>query len=715
MQSCLWPFYFFLIVCLSININFLFLNSFYKQHEDANEENLSNKCNVQTITNTPETCSDEQTVESTNEHQDVTLKSFVCLEGEVVVEDSPVMSDESILIRHLAMKNNQSTETDLNETNQAECTNDHQTNGEHVDHPYYRFDDSDSSSMSNRREEASGCELGSVTFKSLLCLDGEVQISDQSLAITDESTLVKDLALGSHLPSLGTKTQISKEYTDALSVNCQPMNHSYCNVKDHVASSEENSQSTADAMFHTSQLTDEYVITRCEKTTANHSDDEHTDPSERHDKPSNRQGEITFKSLSCSGVEIADLSKMSEMSLCMVNPAEEQGQHCLNDISQNDDQSIAVLTPGIKHVDHVYCQITEDDLLMKNLSSDIEVCTKSQIFQASLTEKSKNADGHITLHQENIIDKLSGDFMCLEMEASENVASQQLSALSHYENKVGSSDIVQSLGDAKHKLPNDDNLIIAEKVVEKHLDHHLEANFSHAEETLVLSSPQDAVPKFAESESDNVNGNAMGLKEQGILPEIEVMRLCDQTGDAVSVPPDHTSAIPLTGPCTPKMSAVSRTVSHDHTLSHLWPELPESPMPPPQFNSTTLANTFSFTPIPAKPPQEKDLDAKVASGDDQRVLNDPPVLSNGPLQEQLRQMAKLLMLASGKVVAPTPAPVNHCNVSVGTSPVQKRSVSVWGTPVQQVEKSINTSAVVEIVKEVPVSDACTITDSLLWK
>ncbi|XP_057186708.1 sperm-associated antigen 5 isoform X1 [Triplophysa rosa] len=689
------------------------------KHEDAIEETFSNKCNVQTITNTPEAYSDEQTVEATDEHQDVTLKSFVCLEGEVVVEDEPAISDESILIRRLAMENNRSTETDLNETNQVECTNDHQTNEEHVDHPYShvcRSDDTDFSSMSNQREEASGCELGSVTFKPLVCLDGEVQVSDQSSVITDEPILVKDPALGNHLPSLGTKTHISEEYTEALSVNNQPMDHSYCDLKAHVASSEE---STADAMFHPSQSTDQYVTTHCEKNAANHSDDELTDLSdlsERHHEPSSRQGEITLKSLNCFGVEIeiADLSKMSEMSLCMVNPAKEQGQHCLNDISHNDGQSIAVLTPGSKHVDHFYCHLTEDDLLMERSSSEIEVCTKSQMFPESLTEKSENADGHITLPYENITDKMSGSFMCLEMEASKNVASQHLSPLSHYENKMRSSDVVQSLSDDKHKLPNDDNFIISGNVVKKHLDHRLEADFSHAEETSGLSSPRDAVSKIAESESNNVNNNALGLKEEGILPEIEVMRLCDQTGDAVSVPPDPTSAIPLTGPCTPKMSAVSRTVSHEHTLSRLWPELPESPMPPPQFNSTTLANTFSFTPIPAKPPQEKDLEAKMASGDIQKVLNDPPVFSNGPLQEQLRQMAELLMLASGKVVARTPAPVNHCNASVGTSPVQKRSFSVWGTPVQRVERSMNTSTVVEIVKDVPVSDASTRTDSLLW-
>ncbi len=46
---------------------------------------------------------------ATDEHQDVILKSFVCLEGEVVVEDESVMSEESVLIRRLALEDNEPT------------------------------------------------------------------------------------------------------------------------------------------------------------------------------------------------------------------------------------------------------------------------------------------------------------------------------------------------------------------------------------------------------------------------------------------------------------------------------------------------------------------------------------------------------------------------------------------------------------------------------
>lgn len=90
-------------------------------------------------------------------------------------------------------------------------------------------------------------------------------------------------------------------------------------------------------------------------------------------------------------------------------------------------------------------------------------------------------------------------------------------------------------------------------------------------------------------------------------------------------------------------------------------------------------------------------DARSSAADHQQLKNAPQVLGDGPLQEQLRQMAEMLMVASGKVFARAPAAV------------EMRSACVWSSPVQQTERSTNTSAALEV------SDACTSTDSLLWK
>lgn len=148
----------------------------------------------------------------------------------------------------------------------------------------------------------------------------------------------------------------------------------------------------------------------------------------------------------------------------------------------------------------------------------------------------------------------------------------------------------------------------------------------------------------------------------------------------------------------PQTPSSVRSVMRDHTAEiparHLCPELPESPL----LNSTSLANDdYACTPVPQDPAQKKDVGLKVASADHQQLKNAPQVLGDGPLQEQLRQMAEMLMVASGKVFARAPAAV------------EMRSACVWSSPVQQTERSTNTSAALEV------SDACTSTDSLLWK
>ncbi|XP_072533269.1 sperm-associated antigen 5 isoform X2 [Salminus brasiliensis] len=183
-------------------------------------------------------------------------------------------------------------------------------------------------------------------------------------------------------------------------------------------------------------------------------------------------------------------------------------------------------------------------------------------------------------------------------------------------------------------------------------------------------------------------------------------------GDAVPVHSQLWSALTLQDPSTPRNKALSSSVLRGHgegnLESRLWPELPESPLPPPQFNSTALP----LTPTSAQPHKRREVKASVRPKEKAPAL-DFSAMGKGPLQQQLRQMAELLILASGKIAAPpTPAPAQCHNAEVGTTPVGRHSAAAWTTPVQWAERSVNTSALVEVVKEV--SDACTSTDPLLW-
>ncbi|KAG9275751.1 sperm-associated antigen 5 isoform X2 [Astyanax mexicanus] len=236
---------------------------------------------------------------------------------------------------------------------------------------------------------------------------------------------------------------------------------------------------------------------------------------------------------------------------------------------------------------------------------------------------------------------------------------------------------------------------------------------------LSLQVPQAAV----ELEASGVRDSALGLS--GVHSGSEVLRaesvqecLCD----AVPLHSQLWSALTLQDPSTPRNKALNSSAlqgpDEGNMESRLWPELPDSPLPPPQFNSTA----FPLTPTPIPKPNRRDArvqDGLKGAGVRQKekvAALDFSSVGKGPLQQQLQQMAELLILASGKIIAPaTPVlPAQRHAVAVGTTPVGRHSAAAWTTPVQRAERSVNTSALVEVVKQTEVSDASTSTDPLLW-
>lgn len=153
----------------------------------------------------------------------------------------------------------------------------------------------------------------------------------------------------------------------------------------------------------------------------------------------------------------------------------------------------------------------------------------------------------------------------------------------------------------------------------------------------------------------------------------------------------------------------------------LWAEHLESPMPRPLFNSTALG---------CKP--QPDLAAELVEDVDVRpcampqsevekpALDNIPFIPDGPLQQQLRQMAEFLFLASGKmgpaaVSAPAAPPPAAITVPlVRAPPAESHSVCVGTSPMKCVDHSINTSGQFERKRDFSVVDSCTLTDPLLW-
>uniref|UniRef100_A0A3Q1EGB6 Sperm associated antigen 5 n=1 Tax=Acanthochromis polyacanthus TaxID=80966 RepID=A0A3Q1EGB6_9TELE len=145
----------------------------------------------------------------------------------------------------------------------------------------------------------------------------------------------------------------------------------------------------------------------------------------------------------------------------------------------------------------------------------------------------------------------------------------------------------------------------------------------------------------------------------------------------------------------------------------------DSPIPCPLFNSTALGAKPSADPVtePVENLAEK-LCAAPQSKVEKPVL-DVPLIPDGPLQQQLRQMAEFLLLASGKmglagVSASVAAPTAFMAPSAGTPPAESYSVCVGTSPVKLVDHSLNTSGLFERKREFTVVDACTVTDPILW-
>ncbi|XP_041839974.1 sperm-associated antigen 5 [Melanotaenia boesemani] len=147
-------------------------------------------------------------------------------------------------------------------------------------------------------------------------------------------------------------------------------------------------------------------------------------------------------------------------------------------------------------------------------------------------------------------------------------------------------------------------------------------------------------------------------------------------------------------------------------------EIMESPMPRPLFNSTAV----SVKPQPGSATeQNEDLGRKLCAAP--RSVVEKPVLDNPLVPEaqlhQFRQMVELLVSACGKMgpavfSVSAPPPSESLAPPQRVPPLESHSVCVGTSPVKLTERSLNTSGLFERKREFSVVDSCTVTDPLLW-
>lgn len=136
----------------------------------------------------------------------------------------------------------------------------------------------------------------------------------------------------------------------------------------------------------------------------------------------------------------------------------------------------------------------------------------------------------------------------------------------------------------------------------------------------------------------------------------------------------------------------------------LFEEHLESPMPRPLFNSTVLG----AKPQPGSAAEQEDSGRKPQS-------EAAPLIPEGQLQQQLRQMAEFLIMACGKMgSASAPTPAAFRSPSEEAVPAGSRSICVGTSPVRTTDHGLNTSGIFVRKREFSVADSCTVTEPLIW-
>ncbi|KAK9540510.1 hypothetical protein VZT92_002957 [Zoarces viviparus] len=141
----------------------------------------------------------------------------------------------------------------------------------------------------------------------------------------------------------------------------------------------------------------------------------------------------------------------------------------------------------------------------------------------------------------------------------------------------------------------------------------------------------------------------------------------------------------------------------------LWAEPMDSPMPQPLFNSTALGCKPQSDPVTEPVGDVAAKPCAVPQPEVEKPAVDIPLIPDGPLQQQLRQMAEFLFLASTNMV-----PAAVVVPSAKATSAESHSVCLGTTPVKWLDRSVNTSGQFERKRNVSVVDSCTLTDPLLW-
>lgn len=591
---------------------------------------------------------------ATEDFADVTWKPLACQGGEVQISDVTTIQDETIPMPPPLFSPYLECST-LNTTNLSVLSQQHKE--QHADHPYCcgGGDVPPSSSANAVVFEEPARRLKDITFKSFNCTGGEIQISDIT-KLQDETVPVLAEQTSACTESSNYHPSISTTEEDVHNTS-EHLDHPYCNIK--------------------------------------------LDPS-----------------------PLNDTCVIQEALPGIINAAEEA---CCSNFVLPDDQiknEVCVKSASLKSSG---IEIEEPDGVLLSQEGSSLPRDEVLIFPAldynsinSLNKKDENEEKYEKLSNKNS-DSFNSNLSGLDKLPLPHESCKESFHKSYSSPVLEKGAMLPSLQPRDRQTPAG-SLTPAEE------------NQEHVSQEHVDKGPHQT--SDAKDSAIGASGNAAGLYNSAEKPGAEI--LCDVL-KVLSECPSVASALQL-GQLSPAVRRASLFLSEakkalptdqfliedsaleaDKSLlanvkvnpAGLWAEQLMSPMPHPLFNSTVVASKHqpsvmeNLAQNPCVAPQPEVL----------KPVVETPLIPDGPLQQQLRQMAEFLLFASGKInpvsaSAPLPPPTVS---AVQSNPVGSHSVCVGTSPVKFIEHSVNTSGQFEKRRDFSVVDTCTLTDPLLWK
>ncbi|KAM4751507.1 sperm-associated antigen 5 [Anableps anableps] len=473
-----------------------------------------------------------------------------------------------------------------------------------------------------------------------------------------------------------------------------------------------------------------------------------TDPlstTQRSENPSDRLAELTWKPLDCTGGEVA-ISEDAELADATV-PLSHAGSVCAL-FNRSTDPSVLASDNGSEngkdHLDHPYCDVKY------NYSPPSDELNAVQVQQPCTVDESKEISSVVPDGQDGNIGRSSGRDAGKSEDAQVSGNDSMLTSLTedYVENHTEQASNHLEDGEPHQPPPaappptNASFKAVDEDPEDAPLPSRVHRT-SDASDRVRLGVSAGTPPLEAAQQLGYVSLSASWRPECSEAQDSALGSLCpvlcNSAEEAPEASPDVlkvlsecpsvASAMQFLSPIVKRASlsllrrpaesdqggflAKDSALDDEKSLvapvnvdpAGLFAEQLESPMPRPLLNSTVLGQK----PQPGSAAEQEDSGKKPQSGA-------APLIAEGQLQQQLRQMAEFLIMACGKMgsAAAAPPPAAFALPSDRAAPAESHSICVSTSPVKMMDHSLNTSGIFVKKREFSVADSCTETEPLIW-